>query len=254
MLVVLLGTGASSGIPAPKCNCPTCSEARRLPVARRRNTAVLVVIDGQKAILVDAGFDVMPYVSELELKAVLITHWHQDHFAGLYRLRWIPGCEPKLPVYGPSPPEPEIADKPLGLELKDVRSFKAFEIAGVRITPLPLRHSIQTYGYLLEHDGDRVAFLFDTKGLPDETAAYLKRLDLKLAIIDSNFPPGHDVGDHNNVDEAIRIGKELDAHLTILTHIDHNNLPFTRLAKYVASKAKRMTVAYDGMAIHTACI
>jgi len=35
----------------------------------------------------------------------------------------------------------------------------------------------------------------------------------------------------------------------VLTHISHENLPFSELRRYVAEKTSRATVAYDGMTI-----
>jgi len=248
MLIAFLGTGASGGTPVVGCKCRACEEARSIWLARRRPTSILVLTGGKQAILLDAGFDVTRYVDGLELKAILITHWHHDHIAGLFRLRWARAL--RLPVYGPNVVEPEIAGNPLSLDVRSVEAFEEFDLAGLKVTPLRLRHSVETLGYLLEEGGKRAAFLFDTKGLPNETLDFLRSRAIDLAVIDANFPPGHERDDHNNVDQAIEIGDELGAKAVVLTHIDHCNLPFSELVRYVVKKSPRVSVAYDGMVFH----
>ena len=247
-MVVFLGTGASGGTPVVGCRCRACEEARSVWFARRRPTSILILTGGGRAVLLDAGFDVVGYVDGLELQAILITHWHHDHIAGLFRLRW--AKELRIPVYGPGEVEPEIADKPLGLDIRRIRAFERLELGGLRVTPLPLEHSIETLGYLLEEGERRAAFLFDTKGLPGETLDFLKSRPLDLAVIDANFPPGSRRNDHNDVDQALEIGGELGAKTVVLTHIDHHNLPFSELTRYVAERNPRALVAYDGMVLH----
>ena len=246
MMVVVLGAGASGGIPVPYCRCRSCEEARRIKVARRKPTSVLIVFGENKCILVDAGFDVSEHVDPLDLRAVLITHWHHDHFAGLYRLRWTPR---KIPLYSPKITDSEIASNPLRLDPHILKAFDTVTIDEIKVTALPLEHPVETYGYLIESKSSSIAVLFDTKGLPSATLEFLRKKKVALALIDANFPPGASYEGHNNVDEALEIGREIGVNLTVLTHISHENLPFSELRRYVAEKTSRATVAYDGMTI-----
>ena len=88
MKVTMLGCGTSVGVPAlgqagwGKCN----PEDER---NRRQRCAVLVEVN-DKVILVDAGPDIRNQLIPLGLKkidALLITHTHSDHVAGLDDLR-----------------------------------------------------------------------------------------------------------------------------------------------------------------------
>ena len=88
MKITMLGCGTSVGVPAlgqagwGKCN----PEDER---NRRQRCAVLVEVSG-KVILVDAGPDIRNQLIPLGLNkidALLITHTHSDHVAGLDDLR-----------------------------------------------------------------------------------------------------------------------------------------------------------------------
>ena len=92
MKVTMLGCGTSVGVPAlgqagwGKCN----PEDER---NRRQRCAVLVEVN-DRVILVDAGPDIRNQLIPLELKkidALLITHTHSDHVAGLDDLRAFTG-------------------------------------------------------------------------------------------------------------------------------------------------------------------
>ncbi len=102
MKITMLGCGTSVGVPAlghagwGRCN-PNDSRNRR------QRCAVLVQTD-ETNVLVDAGPDIRNQLMPLGLKridALLITHTHSDHVAGLDDLRafyWPDRNE--LPVYG----------------------------------------------------------------------------------------------------------------------------------------------------------
>lgn len=88
MKVTLLGCGTSVGVPAlGHAGWGRCDPSDRRN--RRQRCAVLVESEGT-TILVDAGPDIRNQLLPLALKkidAVLITHTHSDHIAGLDDLR-----------------------------------------------------------------------------------------------------------------------------------------------------------------------
>ena len=91
MKVTMLGCGTSVGVPAlgqagwGKCN----PEDKR---NRRQRCAVLVEVN-DRVILVDAGPDIrnqlIPWAKRID--ALLITHTHSDHVAGLDDLLLLAG-------------------------------------------------------------------------------------------------------------------------------------------------------------------
>ncbi|MEL0042059.1 MAG: MBL fold metallo-hydrolase, partial [Candidatus Puniceispirillum sp.] len=84
MKVTLLGCGTSVGVPAlGHAGWGACDPTD--PRNRRQRCAVLVETAG-KTILVDAGPDIRNQLLPLGLQridALLITHTHSDHVAGL---------------------------------------------------------------------------------------------------------------------------------------------------------------------------
>ncbi len=248
MLVYFIGTGGSEGIPAHLCTCPTCSEARRFAFAQRRPSTLAVVTDNKKAVLFDVGTDIRDPLN-VPLEAIFLTHWHNDHIYGLYKLRWMAR---ETALYAPEGhADALILKDPKNLRPRTMRRGDAITVDTLRITALKLNHQVETLGYLIEEDGKEVALLYDTKDLPKETWEFLMgRERLRLAVVDATYPPGFDDPYHNDVDEAAEIGLRL-AERTVLSHISHKNLPFLELTEYVRRKwENRVLVAYDGMVFY----
>ena len=91
--LTFLGTGTSSGIPMIGCDCAVCRSAD--PRDKRLRAAALVEYGGL-TILVDAGPDLrwqMLRAGVRHLDAILLTHNHKDHTAGLDDVRAFNLCE-----------------------------------------------------------------------------------------------------------------------------------------------------------------
>ena len=248
MWVLFIGTGASEGVPVYGCGCDACREARRSPVGRRRPSSLLVFDEDYEALVVDMGTDhavrVIDYM-EVDLKAVLLTHWHHDHYVGLYMARWM---NKRTPLYAPGERrDPMLIGSPGSLEPRIIAPWTRIEAGAYTVEALPLSHGIETYGYLIRRGGASLAVLFDTYGLPEETRRRLAGEKPGLAIIDATFPPGTPMHMHNDVDTAIKMGEEIGAGRIVLTHISHRNMPHTKLVEYVRGRGGDIIVAHDNM-------
>ena len=85
--LLFLGTGTSSGVPMIGCNCEVC-HSKNLKDKRLRSSVLLRV--NSKAFLIDIGPDFRHQflISKLnKIDAILLTHEHRDHTAGLDDLR-----------------------------------------------------------------------------------------------------------------------------------------------------------------------
>ena len=87
MKITFLGTGTSQGVPVIGCECAVClsSDSRD----KRLRTSVLIEI-GEKSIVVDSGPDFryqMLREGVKTLDAIVFTHEHKDHVAGLDDVR-----------------------------------------------------------------------------------------------------------------------------------------------------------------------
>ncbi len=249
LAIIFLGSGGSEGIPCPNCNCPACSEAKLYVFERRRQTSVLIT-DFVSDIIVDAGFNILEELEFLSPDAILITHWHYDHIMGLFSLSW---SRKHIPLYAPHDPLNDVFESFLrearSLDLAFLTPFKEVKIGKFKITPVPLEHTVPTLGYLIEHESGNIAILFDTKGLPKQTLNFLKRKHIDIALVDATYAPGVFKLDHNNVDEAVETGLKIRASRIVLTHITHNNLPYSKLSAYVR-KWPNVEIALDGMVLN----
>ncbi|AEC51108.1 atp-binding protein phnp (phnp) [Pyrococcus sp. NA2] len=248
MIVYFIGTGGSEGIPVHLCNCSSCNEARKFKFAQRKPSTLAIVSKSGNVLLFDVGTDIREFLN-VPLDAIFLTHWHHDHIYGLYKLRWI-ARETKL--YAPKGhADALILKDPKNLRPRIIKAEESFYFGDLKVKSVKLNHQVETFGYIVEEYGKRVAILYDTKGLPRRTEALLEELTpLRLVIVDATYPPGYDDPYHNNVDEGAEIGVKI-AERTVLSHISHKNLPFLELVRYTKEKWKdRVLVAYDGMVFY----
>ena len=222
MKLTLLGTGNAAGLPLHGCNCRRCVLGRANVRLRRTPCSALLRL-GDKQFLLDAGqVDLTDRFPAGTLDGIFLTHFHPDHVQGLFHLRWSIGDQ--IPVYTP-PDSTGCADlyKHAGiLKFLPQRKFETFQLDDLLITPVPLIHSKPTFGYVFEHDGSRIAYLTDTKGLPPTTLELLAHRRLDLMVIDCSFIPGSEKAGHNNLDDVIEIIGTVHPQRTALTHIGHD--------------------------------
>lgn len=84
---IFLGTGASTGIPVVGCSCSVCSSTS--PFNQRLRPSGLIQYEG-KSILIDCGPDFRQQALRYHIQhldALLLTHTHYDHVAGIDDLR-----------------------------------------------------------------------------------------------------------------------------------------------------------------------
>ena len=87
MKFTFLGTGTSQGVPVIACNCETCTSED--PKDKRLRTSVLVESE-KTTLVIDTGPDFRQQMLRENVKkldAVLFTHEHRDHIAGLDDIR-----------------------------------------------------------------------------------------------------------------------------------------------------------------------
>ncbi len=87
MKITFLGTGTSQGVPIIACDCSVCSSKDAKD--NRLRASILVQVEGMN-IVVDSGPDFRAQMLACKIKqldAILFTHAHRDHLAGLDDIR-----------------------------------------------------------------------------------------------------------------------------------------------------------------------
>lgn len=87
MKVTFLGTGTSQGVPPIGCKSPVCLSEN--PKDKRLRASVMVEVNG-KTLIIDTGPDFryqMIRAGVDDIDAILFTHEHRDHTAGLDDIR-----------------------------------------------------------------------------------------------------------------------------------------------------------------------
>jgi phosphoribosyl 1,2-cyclic phosphate phosphodiesterase len=254
MRLTFLGTGTSFGVPQIGCECAVCRSTD--PRDKRTRSGALVQV-GESRILIDtppelrlqlvaAGID--------RVDAVLYTHEHADHIAGIDDLRMFSVRQRRsLPLYGPA----ETLDRLRGsygyifddrapyegtskpcLELRPLEAGEPVSVAGVSVLPLAFQHGhIRVFGYRI---GD-LAYITDVKEVPDAIRAELR--DLKVLSLNALWWRPHPT--HLSIGEAVSTAQALGAERTFLTHLTHE----TGHAQLAAQLPAGIAPAYDGLTV-----
>lgn len=200
MKITILGSGAWQGIPAPFCSCAICAQAIENPTSKNYRTRPQILIATEMgAFLVEVSPDIRLQSTRFhipQVKDFIVSHWHFDHMYGLHELlTWMKKLDEK-PIVHCSAGTKEKIDKEfsyLPMQTHVFQPFETFMLYGVTITPVPVYHmfasdeAIQenmianTFGYILVHNGRRMAYLADYYRVPPETEKAIHGVDVLIA-------------------------------------------------------------------------
>jgi len=218
-----------------------------------------LVEDGERRVLLDCGAGVLARLRELDsgwprIDAVVITHWHLDHWGDLDP--WVWGT-----LKGPGqtaqraelwlPPEGRERIRDFGarlgwddmfdqtFDLRDYRADEPFGAAGFTVLARRLPHyTLLTFG-LRVTNGDRTLVYSGDCG-PDDVLAELAQ-DVDLLVCEATLEHGDLDGTprgHLSAEEAIDAFRASGARRLLLTHRP-GELPLD----------DRLELAYDGMVV-----
>jgi putative phosphoesterase len=251
-----LGTGTSTGIPVIGCDCAVCRSDD--PRDRRLRSSVLVRIDGT-TILIDTSPDLREQMlgsNTRRIDAVLFTHTHADHTAGLDELRRYNIMQAqRLPVWAPANAAadlnarfdyafredfPFFGAKP-DLDLHIIGRDQPFDAVGVAVQPIPIMHgTLPIVGYRI---GD-LAYVTDIKEIPESSFDYLRDLDVLVLTALRKKP--HVA--HMSLDEALEMVERIQPRQTFLTHVAHE-MGLHAVAS--ADLPENVAFATDGLVVRT---
>ena len=201
-----------------------------------RHTATALLLNGETAVMIDAGTGVARLIEQPELLDgvrrldILLSHFHLDHIAGLAYLPALGLCEqttiwgPGALLYGVSTEEllEQISHEPFHpvplerqeIEVRDIPSHE-IELAGRRVTSRRQdRHSAPTLGFRF---GDELAWITDTAYDP-ESAPFAAgcRLLAHEAWFPSKAPRNAEI--HASAREAAQVAHDAQIGRLLLIH------------------------------------
>ncbi|WP_257668165.1 MBL fold metallo-hydrolase [Parapedobacter tibetensis] len=226
MTIRFLGTGTSQGVPVIACNCAVCTSPNAKD--KRLRSAILVQL-GDKNIVIDTGPDfryqmLREHITHMD--AILFTHSHKDHLAGLDDVRAFNRQKGgAIDVYGTVDVHEALkrefyyafaVKKYPGvpqLELHEITSTP-FSLFGIAVTPIEVMH------YMMPVLGFRIGeFTYITDAKTVVEAEVGKIMGTKVLVVNALQRDPHI--SHFTLDEAVAFAQRIGAERTYFTHISH---------------------------------
>jgi len=252
MKVTILGSGTSQGVPVIACNCSVCSSDNSKDV-RLRSSIMFTVND--ENYVVDSGPDFRQQMlreNVQSLRAVLYTHEHKDHIAGMDDVRAFNFKEKRdMEIFCSNSVEEALrrefyyvfgANTYPGIpkvNLNRINKDKFVLPCGESITPIEVMH------YKMPVLGFRVkdfTYITDAKTISEEEKQKVK--GSKILIVNALRKEEHI--SHFNLNEALAFIKEINPEQAFLTHISHL---FGKHEEIEQELPENVKVAYDGLTI-----
>lgn len=246
-----LGTGTSQGIPMIACTCEVCRSTD--PCDQRLRVSMHIETEG-KSFIIDTGPDFRQQILRAGIQrvdAVLYTHEHKDHTAGMDDIRGFNYAQKSsIPLYAQAPVIEQLKrefayafaeDKYPGVPEIEVHEIEnqPFTIAGVTIIPILVKH------YFLDVLGFRFGdftYITDANFISDEELEKVK--GSKVLVINALRKTTHI--SHFTLDEALEVIEKIKPEKAYITHISHMMGLHAVVEKELPA---HVHLAYDGLTL-----
>ena len=226
MQITLLGTGTSQGVPVIACDCKVCKSGNSKD--HRLRSSVMIEVDNQ-TIVVDTGPDFRQQMLRervRRLDAILFTHHHKDHVAGMDDIRAFNYIMKRdMQIYCNRVTEKALRkefpyvfseNRYPGVPQVKINSIvnRSFKINETTIAPIKAKHYMMpVFGYRIKN----FVYLTDVSDISDKEKEKMKNAD--LIVLDALRKEEHI--SHLNLEQALKLLKELNPKKALLTHISH---------------------------------
>lgn len=236
------------------CGCETCTSADKKD---KRLRSSILIQSPTTTVVIDTTPDFRYQMLRLGIKkldAVLFTHPHKDHIAGLDDVRAFNFFQHKpMPLYGNSMTLDAVmrdfayafADKKYPgvpeLELNEI-TLDPFTIGDIPVIPIHVWHlKMPVYGYRF---GD---FTYITDANRIEEGEKEKIRGSQAMVVNALRREKHI--SHYNLEEAVALAQELRVPQAYFTHISHQLEPHSAVEEELPAG---MHLAYDGLELRFA--
>ncbi|MEA9412049.1 MBL fold metallo-hydrolase [Flavobacterium sp. PL02] len=252
MKVYFLGTGTSQGIPIIGVDHPVCKSTDAKD--KRLRVSIWISWDDHSYVI-DCGPDFRQQMLSCncqKLDAILFTHEHADHTAGLDDIRPYNFRQGEMPIYAHERVIGNLKKRfdyvfetvnkyPGAPSVKtiEVVNDEPFAVGDKMAIPVNVMHGdLQVFGYRI----DDFAYLTDVKTIEEVEIKKLK--NLKVLVINALRVEPHDT--HFNLQEALDFITLVQPEKAYLTHISHVLGFHEEVQKMLP---KNVFLAYDNLEI-----
>ncbi|MET0637239.1 MAG: MBL fold metallo-hydrolase [Chitinophagaceae bacterium] len=249
--ISFLGTGTSSGVPMIGCHCEVCTSTDKKD---NRLRSSILVRSAATTLVVDTGPDFRQQMLREKvdkLDAVLFTHHHKDHLAGLDDIRafnfW---SNRPMDIYADPMTEEAIrrdfyyafSDKKYPgipeLELHTI-SPEPFQVGDIPVIPIQVWHlKLPVTGFRF----GKLTYITDANRIDEPQKDKIRGSE--VLVVNALRREKHI--SHFTLDEAIELVRELEIPVAYFTHISHQ---LGLHAEVEASLPEGMHLAYDGLTL-----
>ena len=251
--ITFLGTGTSQGVPVIACDCPVCQSSD--PKDKRTRSSIMFSVNGENYV-VDTGPDFRAQMlreNVQSLRAILYTHEHKDHVAGMDDVRAFNYKEQRdMEIFCSERVEEALirefyyvfeSVKYPGVPSVNINRIEnnAFTLpCGEEITPVEVMHyKMPVLGFRIKD----FTYITDAKTVTESELEKVK--GSKVLVVNALRKNEHI--SHFNLDEALAFIEKVKPEMAYLTHISHL---FDSHEEIERELPKNVRVAYDGLKIN----